>query len=62
MADSGSGKGEPSDKVCEVVEALTSFISDEWKRFGDGRTKNKMQTLPTGPFFADVTLKRSLVY
>lgn len=27
IADSRSGKGEPSDKVCEVVEALVSFIS-----------------------------------
>lgn len=34
MADSRSVKGEPSDKVCEVVEALVSFISGEWKHFG----------------------------
>lgn len=34
MAHSRSGKGEPSDKVCEVVEALASFISDEWKHIG----------------------------
>lgn len=41
VADGASGKGEPSDKVCEVAAAPASFRSAAWMRFGFPVSRNE---------------------
>lgn len=51
-----AASGEPSDRVCKIVDAAASLKYDVWKHFGftmeerrddDMQTVNNMQLLPS---------------